>query len=98
MAICYITDRNLRGFFRNTGDGLLFMEKDTKKLFKSLTHLSSIGLVMAVCIAIGGLLGLYLDRKFGTAPILLIVCFLLGVAAAFKNLYTLYKKMQENEK
>ncbi|RPI76393.1 MAG: AtpZ/AtpI family protein [Desulfobacteraceae bacterium] len=74
------------------------MEKDTKKLFKSLTNLSSIGLVMAVCIALGGLLGHYLDRKWGTAPIFLIICFLLGAAAAFKNLYTQYKKMQANEK
>jgi ATP synthase protein I len=53
---------------------------------------------MAFCIAIGGLAGYYLDRKFGTEPLFLIIFFIIGVIAAFKNLYTLYKKMQKNGK
>lgn len=74
------------------------MDKDTKQLFRSLTQLSSIGLVMALCIAIGAFIGYYLDKKFKTEPVFLIIFFFLGAAAAFKNLYTLYKKLQKNEK
>ena len=71
------------------------MDDETKKLIKTLGHLSTIGLTMAFCIAIGVLIGYYIDNKFGTDPWFLLIFFGLGIAAAFRSLYRLYKKAED---
>lgn len=52
-----------------------------------LARASSVGLEMGVAVLIGWALGSWLDRRFGTAPWLMIVFLLFGVAAGFKGLY-----------
>jgi F0F1-type ATP synthase assembly protein I len=71
------------------------MDKETKKLFKTLSYLSTIGMAMALSIAIGALSGYYLDKHFGTSPWLFFVFLGLGIAAAFRNLYIMYRKLQD---
>ena len=71
------------------------MDKDLKKTIKDLGYVSTIGMTMAFSIAIGALIGYYLDKTFGTKPWLFFVFFALGIAAAFRNLYTLYKKAKD---
>ena len=48
-----------------------------------------LGWYVAVCIVIGVLAGLWLDRKFETSPIFLLVGTLLGVVTAFYGMYKL---------
>lgn len=45
---------------------------------------------------VGGLIGWALDRLFGTAPILLIVCLLLGVAGGLLNSVRAAQQMQKD--
>ena len=71
------------------------MDNETKKLIKTLGYLSTVGLSMALAIGLGAYVGLYLDRKFGTRPWLFFVFFGFGVAAAFRNLYIMYKKAKD---
>lgn len=71
------------------------MDKDLKQAIRTLGHFSTIGLSMALSIALGALLGNYLDRKFGTDPWCTVVFLGLGIAAAFRNLYRLYKRAKE---
>lgn len=71
------------------------MDNETKRLFKTLSHLSTVGLVMAISIAAGALIGYYLDTRFGTEPWLFFVFLGFGIVAAFKNLFTMVKKIQE---
>lgn len=71
------------------------MEKDTKQMIRTLGYVSTIGISMAASIGIGAWLGLYLDKKFGTEPWLLYVGLALGIAAAFRNLYLMYKKVKD---
>ena len=63
-------------------------------MLRTLGYVSTVGIQMALSIAIGAGLGFYLDKKFGTEPWLLIVCLGFGVAAAFRNLYLMYKKIK----
>ena len=70
------------------------MDKDTKQMLRTLGYVSTIGIQMALSIAIGAVAGFYLDKKFGTEPWLLIVCLGFGIAAAFRNLYLMYKKIK----
>ncbi|RLC30679.1 MAG: F0F1 ATP synthase subunit [Deltaproteobacteria bacterium] len=71
------------------------MNEDLKKTIKALGYLSTIGLAMALAIALGAYLGYYLDRKFGTRPWLFYVGVCFGIAAAFRNLQILYKKSKD---
>jgi len=71
------------------------MDKDLRKTIKDLGYLSTIGLTMALSIALGALIGHYMDQWFGTKPWLFIIFLGFGIAAAFRNLYILYKKAKD---
>jgi len=71
------------------------MDNDTKKMIKTLGYVSTVGLSMAFAIGIGAVVGHYLDKIFGTAPWLLLIFLGFGIAAAFRNLYIMYKKIKD---
>lgn len=71
------------------------MDKEAKKLFRTLGYLSTVGLSMALSVGIGAVLGHWLDEKFGTTPWLFFVFLGLGIAAAFRNLHLMYKKLKK---
>lgn len=68
------------------------MDEDLKRTIKALSWLSAIGIAMALSIAIGALGGYYLDRKFDTSPWLSFIGLGMGIVAAFRNLFILYRK------
>jgi len=68
------------------------MEND-EKLYKQLLRFSSIGLEMGFCVAIGVGIGYFLDSYFGTKPWFLLIFFFVGIAAAFRSLFSLLKKI-----
>lgn len=71
------------------------MDNETKKMFRTLGYVSTVGLAMAFSICIGALIGYYLDNKFGTSPWLFFIFFGFGIVAAFRNLYIMYKKIKD---
>jgi F0F1-type ATP synthase assembly protein I len=71
------------------------MDKDLKKTFKDLGFVSTVGMAMAFSIALGAIFGFYLDKWLGTKPWLFFVFLGFGIAAAFRNLYILYKKAKD---
>jgi F0F1-type ATP synthase assembly protein I len=71
------------------------MDKDLKKTIKDLGFVSTVGMSMAFSIALGALFGYYLDKWLGTRPWLFFVFLGFGIAAAFRNLYILYKKAKD---
>jgi ATP synthase protein I len=68
------------------------MDKEIKKTVKTLGVFSTIGMAMALSIALGALIGYYIDKTFKTQPWFLLIFLGIGIAAAFRNLYILYKK------
>ena len=73
------------------------MDKETKKLFRTLGYLSTVGLSMALSIGIGALLGHYLDEKFDTGPWLFFIFLGFGIAAAFRNLQYMYRRLKRED-
>jgi ATP synthase protein I len=69
------------------------MEEKDRRFIRMAAVLSTVGITMVVATVIGYYLGVLLDRIFGTAPWLMIVCLLFGIAAGFKNLYDQAKKI-----
>jgi len=58
-----------------------------------MSLLSHIGVTIIACIAVGILLGRFIDGLLGTTPWLLIICTLLGIAAAFKSILDISRKI-----
>lgn len=53
---------------------------------------SSLGLEMGAAVLIGWGVGSWLDRKYDTDPLLMLVFLLFGVAAGFRGLYRVAKQ------
>lgn len=64
--------------------------------------LIGVGWYVAICIVLGVAVGLWLDRKFGTTPILALVGTLVGTFLAFFGLYKMLlpglKQENDNKK
>jgi ATP synthase protein I len=73
------------------------MNNDKKELFRNLAMVSSMGISVAMAIAIGVWLGLTLDRWFGTKPWFFFIFLFIGIAAGFKNIYVIARRESRNE-
>lgn len=74
-------------------------KKSQKSILQNLALISQVGIMMLVPIFGGVLIGAFLDRFFKTTGIFLIIFVLLGVGAAFRNLYVLsMQKSREYQK
>ncbi len=60
-----------------------------------LAQASAVGISFAVAIVLGLAAGLWLDKKLGTAPWCLLAGILIGIAAGFKNLFTLSARLDK---
>lgn len=62
------------------------MDKETGRTLRELGYFASLGLSVALAIFIGLFIGIWLDKKFGTDPVLMFVGLAFGVAAGFSNI------------
>ena len=74
------------------------MPKDDKpqqnEFARALSYFLQISVSIIACLAVGMLLGWWLDRLFGTSPWLLMIFSLLSVGAAFKSIFDFAKKIK----
>ena len=63
------------------------LREEKKRVFEDLRVYGSLGTEMAACVLIGTLLGYLADRWLGTRPWILLIGFIFGAAAGFRNLY-----------
>jgi ATP synthase protein I len=68
------------------------MNKDKKELLQTLGMISSMGISVAVAIAIGVFMGLQIDKWLGTAPWGFFVFLCFGIIAGFRNIYRISNK------
>jgi F0F1-type ATP synthase assembly protein I len=74
------------------------MDKEKKNLLKTLGAVSTMGISMALAIAIGVYIGLKLDQWFGTKPWFFFIFMLIGIAAGFRNMFILAgRELKRNE-
>lgn len=59
----------------------------------ALGQASAVGLTFVVAIVLGLAAGRWLDAKLGTAPWLLLAGLLVGIAAGFRNLFALSRRL-----
>jgi ATP synthase protein I len=68
------------------------MDEDKKSLLRTLGVVSTMGISVAVAIAIGVFIGLKLDKWLGTAPWFFFVFLFIGIAAGFRNIFVIAGK------
>lgn len=69
------------------------MKRDKEKGdVKSWLNAASIGISFVTAIAIGTLIGYYLDKRFGTKPYFTLFFMIMGIAAGFKNMFYFLKR------
>ncbi len=76
------------------GEGKL-MKKETVQEIKKLAAHSSLGLTIAFSIFIGLFFGIFLDKKFDTGPVFMLIGLGLGIAAAFRNMLHAINKLKK---
>ncbi len=67
-------------------------------VFKELAPYLDLGLRMALTVGLMALLGWWLDTQFDTKPLLLIICSLFGIAAAFVNFFRTISRQEKKKK
>lgn len=68
------------------------MKKETGNNLRELGYFASLGISVALSIFIGLGLGLWLDEKFDTDPVLMFIGLGLGIVAGFSNIIRAGKK------
>lgn len=66
-------------------------------IFKALSLLTQMGVMMALPIIGCIIVGNYLDNQFNSGILFLLIFVFLGVGAAFRNLFVLTRKVQNNK-
>ena len=72
-------------------------EDERKKMLKLLARFGTVGLEMGFSVAVGAFIGMFLDKLLGTKPWLGIIFLLLGVAAGFRRLIQVTRKVKFND-
>jgi len=72
------------------------MDEERKRLLKTLSVVSSLGISVVLAIAIGILVGLKLDQWLGTKPWFFFIFLLVGIVAAFRNIFIIIGKEIRN--
>lgn len=70
-------------------------KKGKLKPFRDLYLMSMVGVQLVVSILVGLIIGIYLDSKFGTSPILTLIFLLFGIGAGFINFFRVFRGEQK---
>ncbi|MDH3726603.1 MAG: AtpZ/AtpI family protein [Myxococcales bacterium] len=74
---------------------MALLDPEQRKQLLAAGRVSTVGLELALSIALGLLGGRWLDSKLGTEPWLQWIGFALGLAAGAMSLYTVTRSMRE---
>jgi ATP synthase protein I len=72
--------------------------EDRGKLFRQIASYSTLGLEMGLSVAVGAIIGYYLDKWLHTEPWLLIIFLVFGVVSGFRSLYRALKRFEREDK
>lgn len=68
-----------------------------KKAFDQISRYGTVGLELGISVAIGIVIGFYLDKWLGTSPWLTIIMMLCGTISGFKRIYYALKEIEKEE-
>jgi len=71
-------------------------KEEKKRLAGDIRLYGSLGIEMAASVLIGTFMGYWADKWLGTRPWILIIGFIFGAAAGFRNLYRFISREDRN--
>lgn len=71
-------------------------EKEKKEILSALAMITQIGLAMMTCMGLSFVIGLYIDRLFGT-KFWVMIMLLIGIMASIRSLFILTGRMHAPE-
>jgi len=75
-----------------------YTREELRAIFKAMSLITTMGVSIVSCVGIGVFVGWLLDRWLGTEPWLILIFSLLGVVAAFKTIFELFKRVDTGGK
>ncbi len=69
-----------------------------EKIFRQIASYSTLGLEMGLSVAVGAIIGYYLDKWLHTEPWLLILFLIFGAISGFRSLYRALKRFEREDK
>jgi len=73
-------------------------DKERKKMYLTVADLSTMGFAMVASIVLGLIGGFFLDKAFGTEPILTFIFLFGGILAGFRMMYKTYMRFFSEDK
>ncbi len=67
-------------------------DREKKRIYLTIADLSTMGIAMVLCIVLGLVAGIFLDRKLGTDPIFTLILLFGGILAGFRIMYKAYMR------
>ncbi len=67
-------------------------QNDKKTIYLTIADLSTMGIAIVLCIALGLAGGIYLDLKLGTEPVCTLLFLFGGILAGFRIMYKSYMR------
>jgi len=72
------------------------MDEEKRRLLKTLSVVSSMGISVVIAIAFGVIAGLKLDEWFGTGNVFFFIFLFFGIAAGFRNIFVIIGREIKN--
>jgi len=72
--------------------------EDKGKILRQIASYSTLGLEMGLSVAVGAIIGYYLDKWLHTEPWLLIVFLIFGAIAGYRSLYRALTRLERENK
>lgn len=67
-------------------------DREKKRIYLTVADLSTMGIAMVLCIVLGLGVGIFLDNRLGTGPIMTLVFIFGGILAGFRIMYKAYMR------
>lgn len=71
--------------------------REKKRIYLTVADLSTMGIAMVLCIVLGLVAGIFLDRRFGTDPVFTLIFLFGGILAGFRIMYKAYMRFFGDE-
>lgn len=73
-------------------------DKANRQINKAIGQYSMMSVSISMCVIVGFLFGNFLDKKFSTQPIFLIIFLIMGIIASYRTLFKSIKNDKDNSK
>jgi len=69
-------------------------KEERNRILRAASLMTQLAIGTILCIALSVFFGLFLDNRFGTSPVFILIFVFIGIIAAFKFMYDTTKRVE----